>query len=380
MKKSIIFSSITILSLILSSATVYAAEVILSNNPAIENKDSEQASYYYREDDIYYAPSEVNDYKWNDYNTPEGKYELSDLLEKLCLQNPEGKFAVKFRFFKPESKNVVNFLLTESSGEIERLSRENIKSRLVTINGELMMYSVLSAEQIINFPANGKYGYQMSLSENMYGLTSIISIEKAETLLEILKDNYYHGEDGIYYSASGVDDLYSDAEERYFPPKGTYEITNTLLALCLRYPEEKFAVQLECQNSIEETEIERLNNNEIKTVKTTKNPGRLYAVMTSEQLKSFPVNENNGYIIGLAEKSEEILLIRESEMLLGDINADGKTDVTDLTELSLALIGDTELTVTQQKAADVDGDGAVKLTDLAKFRQYLSKVISSFKD
>jgi len=59
----------------------------------------------------------------------------------------------------------------------------------------------------------------------------------------------------------------------------------------------------------------------------------------------------------------------------GDINSDGKTDLTDLSELSLALVGDKVLTESQQKAADVDGDGEVKLTDLAKLRQYISKVI-----
>lgn len=63
--------------------------------------------------------------------------------------------------------------------------------------------------------------------------------------------------------------------------------------------------------------------------------------------------------------------------MLGDINSDGKVDITDLTELSLALLGDTELTSAQKTAADVDQDGEVKLTDLAKFRQFLSEQISS---
>ena len=61
----------------------------------------------------------------------------------------------------------------------------------------------------------------------------------------------------------------------------------------------------------------------------------------------------------------------------GDINSDGKADLTDITELSLYLIGDKDLTEDQLAAADVDGDDEVKLTDLAKFRQYLSKQIES---
>jgi hypothetical protein len=62
----------------------------------------------------------------------------------------------------------------------------------------------------------------------------------------------------------------------------------------------------------------------------------------------------------------------------GDLNFDSKCDVTDLTDLSLAIIGDKKLNADQQKAADVDGDGAVTLADLARLQQYLSKKITAF--
>ncbi len=58
----------------------------------------------------------------------------------------------------------------------------------------------------------------------------------------------------------------------------------------------------------------------------------------------------------------------------GDVNGDGMVDLTDLSVLSLFLIGDTKLGDAAQKAADVDADGNVHLTDLATLRQYLSKV------
>jgi hypothetical protein len=63
----------------------------------------------------------------------------------------------------------------------------------------------------------------------------------------------------------------------------------------------------------------------------------------------------------------------------GDVNFDGIIDVTDLTELSLALIGDKELTSEQKNVADVDGDGSVTLADLARFQQFLSKKVDSFR-
>ncbi len=78
--------------------------------------------------------------------------------------------------------------------------------------------------------------------------------------------------------------------------------------------------------------------------------------------------------VGDSDDDEGITL---PEFTIGDINADGRTDVTDLSNLSLYLIGDTKFTEVQKKAADVDDDGEVKLTDLAKYRQYLSKIIDS---
>ena len=60
----------------------------------------------------------------------------------------------------------------------------------------------------------------------------------------------------------------------------------------------------------------------------------------------------------------------------GDIDASGIIDVSDLSELSLALLGDRNLSEDQKKAADVDGDGEVTLADLARIRQFISKKIS----
>ena len=71
---------------------------------------------------------------------------------------------------------------------------------------------------------------------------------------------------------------------------------------------------------------------------------------------------------------------KDSNILtLGDINADGKVDLTDLSELSLTIIGDKTLSESQIKAADIDENGKADLPDLARLRQYLSKVITSLR-
>ena len=111
--------------------------------------------------------------------------------------------------------------------------------------------------------------------------------------------------------------------------------------------------------------------------KTSANEPYFDTTAISEDFDQF-FKENNIdsslVVIGFLEGTS---IISNAEKL-GDINLNGTIDVTDLTELSLYLLGDRELTENQQKSADVDSDGAVTLADLARLQQYLSKKITSF--
>lgn len=57
----------------------------------------------------------------------------------------------------------------------------------------------------------------------------------------------------------------------------------------------------------------------------------------------------------------------------GDIDTDSRVDLTDLSLLSLHLIGDNILEGNALKAADVNGDGEVNLSDLAHLKRYVSQ-------
>jgi len=61
--------------------------------------------------------------------------------------------------------------------------------------------------------------------------------------------------------------------------------------------------------------------------------------------------------------------------LLGDVDCDGKVDITDITTLAISLVDKKPLTGDSKINADVDGDGSVALTDLARIKQFVSKVI-----
>lgn len=63
----------------------------------------------------------------------------------------------------------------------------------------------------------------------------------------------------------------------------------------------------------------------------------------------------------------------------GDVDVNGKIDVTDITTLSLALVDKQELSTNSFRNADVTGDGKVALDDLAVIRQYVSKKITDIE-
>ena len=63
----------------------------------------------------------------------------------------------------------------------------------------------------------------------------------------------------------------------------------------------------------------------------------------------------------------------QTEVIYGDFNSDKVADLTDLTQLSLYLLGDADFTDAQKKAADVDGNDVIDIADLARFKQYVSK-------
>jgi len=58
--------------------------------------------------------------------------------------------------------------------------------------------------------------------------------------------------------------------------------------------------------------------------------------------------------------------------ILADINGDAVVDLTDLSELSLSLIGEKTFTADQLILADIDENGTVNLSDLARLKQFVS--------
>lgn len=166
------------------------------------------------------------------------------------------------------------------------------------------------------------------------------------------------------YEESDVQNVAKDALIKLFESNIQFELGNFGLDTGV-YPYEPTDEILEKYGYIGEKAIENCKNSTEETkylIERSKmlSDGRI----TLEDIERVQENLNN-------EK------YTSNPFNIGDINADGKADISDLSELAISLVGDKELTESQRKAADVDSDGAVKLADLAKFRQFLSKQISS---
>jgi len=67
--------------------------------------------------------------------------------------------------------------------------------------------------------------------------------------------------------------------------------------------------------------------------------------------------------------------VQSPEYMLGDIDDNKVVDLTDLTYLSLYLLGDYEFDERQCASADIQGDGTVNIADLPAFKQAVTKRI-----
>ena len=68
----------------------------------------------------------------------------------------------------------------------------------------------------------------------------------------------------------------------------------------------------------------------------------------------------------------------EEDVMLGDVNGDGKISVSDITAIQLHLANKRPLTEKQLKAADVTNDGKVSVSDITKIQLKLANKIPEF--
>ena len=71
----------------------------------------------------------------------------------------------------------------------------------------------------------------------------------------------------------------------------------------------------------------------------------------------------------------EVEVVTEPDYSKGDINADGKIDITDATFIQKAIAELVELTDAQKKAADTNADGKVDITDATMIQKFIAELV-----
>ncbi len=98
-------------------------------------------------------------------------------------------------------------------------------------------------------------------------------------------------------------------------------------------------------------------------------PGKIWAnhAVFYEKKNFYEAIETRRTHYGISK--EEI--VSDEKIIYGDINGDTKVDITDLTLMSLYLLGDVKLNQSQLKAANVLNESKISIAALAHFKQYI---------
>ncbi|MBR1458556.1 MAG: dockerin type I repeat-containing protein [Oscillospiraceae bacterium] len=117
---------------------------------------AETAATYQLEDGVYYSTVQpYGNFIAEEYMPNPGTFDRTTLLTALAMADPEQRFAVQFAVFPAE----------ETAAEIERLSGYGIEATAMhnSVYGD-MLYAVLTAQQVEDFPASEDAGYLMGLA------------------------------------------------------------------------------------------------------------------------------------------------------------------------------------------------------------------------
>ena len=120
---------------------------------------AETAATYQLEDGVYYSTVQpYGNFIAEEYMPNPGTFDRTTLLTALVMADPEQRFAVQLAVYPADGA------VMDTQAEIERLSGYGIEATAMHgVYGD-MLYAVLTAQQVEDFPASEDAGYFMGLA------------------------------------------------------------------------------------------------------------------------------------------------------------------------------------------------------------------------
>ena len=120
---------------------------------------AETAATYQLEDGVYYSTTvPYGNFIAEEYMPNPGTFDRTTLLTALVMADPEQRFAVQLAVYPADGA------VMDTQAEIERLSGYGIEATAMHgVYGD-MLYAVLTAQQVEDFPASEDAGYFMGLA------------------------------------------------------------------------------------------------------------------------------------------------------------------------------------------------------------------------
>lgn len=103
---------------------------------------------------------------------------------------------------------------------------------------------------------------------------------------------------------------------------------------------------------------------------------RMNVTLITDDEESFLVDDALEW--GAFSKDSFILISKEDDMIIGDVDENEMVDITDATMIQLIVAGATAPTLVQVKAADVNGDNKIDITDATMIQLFIAGMITEF--
>ncbi|MBE6852012.1 MAG: glycoside hydrolase [Ruminococcus sp.] len=171
--------------------------------------------------------------------------------------------------------------------------------------------------------------------------------------------------------ASALDVSIKDAE-----PTKDEEVLAEIAELIKSQKSLSFQIWYAADSAWEDTDHSKvkLNGAVLKKLSENQQPAETTPVVTTTPAVTTPAETTTSSVVTTpAETTIQAGTMPSDQFEKGDINKDKIVDLTDLSFLSLYLIGDNDFTDEEKKIADMDNNNKVNLADLARLKQFITK-------